>query len=113
MGRSARAKCTWPPAPDLSPFFMINAESFATPFAILCLFCLTIAQGGGTTQSNILDVTRMGRYSVRPDGSVDVTQKLQAIIERCPDGGAVYFPPGVYPITKSLDITTNCSMLGE
>jgi hypothetical protein len=92
---------------------MINARSFTVPVMTLCLFCMATALGGGgTAQSNVLDVTNMGVHSVRTDGSVDVTGKLQAIIQRCPDGGAVYFPPGVYPITKSLDISTNCSMLG-
>ena len=93
---------------------MINARSFTAPFVALGLFCMAIThEGGGTAQNNVLDVTRMGKYSVKTDGSVDVTTKLQAIIQRCPDGGAVYFPPGVYPITESLDIPTNCSMLGE
>ena len=79
----------------------------------LSLSCTaTASHNSGTTQSNNIDVTKMGSLSVKPDGSVDVTNKLQAIIQRCPDGGAVYFPPGVYPITKSLDVSTNCSMLG-
>jgi hypothetical protein len=92
---------------------MLKARSLATLGVFLSLSCLAITpQGSGTTQSNIIDVTKMGNLSVRPDGSADVTNKLQAIIQRCPDGGAVYFPPGVYPITKSLDISTNCSMLG-
>lgn len=66
-----------------------------------------------STPPQVIDVTKVGNLSVRPNDPADVADKLQAIIKRCPDGGTVYFPPGTYIITKSLDISTTCSMLGE
>ncbi|HKX32957.1 MAG TPA: glycosyl hydrolase family 28-related protein, partial [Blastocatellia bacterium] len=62
---------------------------------------------------DVLDVTNMGSLSVRPDDSADDTDNLQAIIEQCPDGGTVYFPAGTYLVSRSLDLKTSCSMLGE
>ncbi|HKX26959.1 MAG TPA: glycosyl hydrolase family 28-related protein, partial [Blastocatellia bacterium] len=64
-------------------------------------------------QSPIFKVTEMGHLSVKPDDPADSTDKLQAIIRRCSDGGTVYFPAGTYLISRSLEVSTACSMLGE
>ncbi|HKX31807.1 MAG TPA: glycosyl hydrolase family 28-related protein [Blastocatellia bacterium] len=66
-----------------------------------------------TPAGPVFNVTQMGSLSVKPNDPSDSTDKLQAIIRQCPDGGTVYFPAGTYLITKSLDLTTACSMLGE
>ena len=50
-------------------------------------------------------VTPSHQYYCDPTGAVDCTAKLKAAISACPNGSAVYMPPGVYRVSSTVSWT--------
>ena len=52
------------------------------------------------------------QYYCDPTGAVDCRAKLQAAINACPSGKAVYMPAGTYIINSSINIPSNVALRG-
>jgi hypothetical protein len=78
--------------------------------AALAVFALPRIPGVGYAAP----LPKLERFVTVPvsDGLRDSTAEIQAAIDRCAPGGIVYFPAGVYHVTKTLDVSRSMTTQG-
>lgn len=71
--------------------------------------------GAGRTSSQppIGIYTNVRNYGAKGDGKTDDTRALQAAIAAAPSGGTVWFPSGIYMVSKTLVLRSGSSYRGS
>lgn len=75
----------------------------------------TLATGSNTARSlanRFADVVNVKDYGALGNGVADDSSEIQAAIDACPAGGAVYFPKGSY-LAFRIKVTKNLSIVGD
>ena len=52
-------------------------------------------------------------YGAQGNGSANDTASIQAAVNACPTGGAIYFPAGTYNIAGSIEMRAQCTYAGD
>ncbi len=52
-------------------------------------------------------------YGAKGDGITDDTAAIQRAIDSIPNGGVVYFPPGIYKTSSALELKSNVTLRGS